>query len=226
MDNLERNIDAANNMVVVDEEIETTPAVEEPVASQPIDLYQARQDIQRDYSKKQFPRGSRALVLATVEDVVNGVGTNSLGLAYKRAKDESETLRENGETTRAQLVANQYMLESFLPAVEVVVNMTSPDELLNSKEGLKTLDKYALGAGSMTGYTAAYIREAYANQLGQVSQASDPTVVRAVRRINGLMDSYQMRPAEGLASKIKKQIDEGKHIASSEDYDLIARVAS
>lgn len=212
---LDKRIAEANDEFISEEE--------EVVA--PTDLYDERQAIERDYAKKQFPRGARALVLATVKDVINGAGTNSLGLAYKRAKDDSDALREGGEATRAQLVINQYMQEHFLPAVEVVVNFTSPDELLNSKESLKTLDKYALGAGSMTGYTEAYVREAYRNQLGQVSQLSDPTVARAVRRINGLMDSYQVRPAEGLATKIKRQIDQGKHIASAEDYDLIVRVA-
>lgn len=191
-----------------------------------IDVYQAQQNIQRDYARKQFPKGSREQVLATVQDVVNGAGTASLAKAYNRAKADSDALKQMGDTRRAQLIINQYMQERFLPAVEVVVNFTSPDELLNSKEGLRTLDKYALGAGSMTGYTAAYVREAYGPQLGQVESASSPMITHEVARLNGLLDTDQMQTAYALAKKLKKMIDEGNGIASVEDYDLISTVAS
>ena len=165
-------------------------------------------------------------MLATVKDVVEGAGTASLTRAYKRARDDSESLKERGEDVRAQLVVNQYMQDHFLPAVEVVVNFTSPDELLNSKEALRILDKYALGVGAMTGYTAAYVREAYAAQLGQIEQASSPTVTHGVARLNGLLDTDQVQAAKAYARRLKKMIDDGKTISSSIDYDLISRVAA
>ena len=222
MDDLIKKIQAANNMVITDE----VEAQEEAPVVPPVDIYQERQRVQRDYAKKSFPRGARSQVLATVADVINGAGTQSLAHAYERAKDDSEALRSMGDKRRAQLVVNQYMQESFLPAVEVVVNFTSPDELLNSKEGLKELDKYALGAGSMSGYTAAYIREAYGNVLGQTEPASSPEVEDAMLRIDGFLDSDQMVLARGLAYKIKKKIDDGKVIASPEVYQKLLTVAS
>jgi hypothetical protein len=131
-----------------------------------------------------------------------------------------------GEKRRAQMVRRQYMEEHFLPAVEAVVNYTSPDELLNCKEALAALDQMALGDGAMKGYTASYVRQAYGNQLGQKQGESDPEVVDTVRRIHMLVDSDQIRTAIGLAEKMKKRIDEGDNIASDEDYALIGRVVA
>ena len=191
-----------------------------------IDIVQAQRGVAREYSEKQFPHGARAQVLATVQDVINGVGTDSLGQAYKRAKDDVEVLDKMGDHRRAQIIKNQYMQERFLPAVEVVVNFTSPDELLNCKKGLDTLDKYALGVGSMSGYTAAYVREAYGDALGQVQAASSPEVSDAVMRINGFLDTDQMVLARSLAKRTKDKVDDGKTIASEEDYNLLLNVAN
>ena len=192
----------------------------------PVDILQERRNITRDYAQKSFPRGSRAQVLATVQDVVNGIGTDSLGQAYERAKENAEAVDKMGDHRRAQIIKNQYMEDKFLPAVEVVVNFTSPDELLNSKKALSTLDKYALGTGSMSGYTAAYVREAYGNVLGQMPAASSPEVSDAVHRINGFLDTDQMVLARSLAKRVKKKVDDGEAIASEEDYDLLLNVAN
>lgn len=216
MEDLDKRIAEANDEFIKEEE----------VIAPPIDVLQAQRDIGREYASKQFPRGSRNQVLATVQDVINGVGTDSLGQAYKRAKDDAEAVDKMGDHRRAQIIKNQYMQDRFLPAVEVVVNFTSPDELLNCKKGLDTLDKYALGIGSMSGYTASYVREAYANVLGQVSSASSPEVSDAVMRINGFLDTDQMVLARSLAKRIKDKVDDGKTIASEEDYNLLLNVAN
>lgn len=218
MDDLDKRIEEANDEFLSDEE--------EEVVAAPADLLQAQRDIERDYGKKQFPRGSRNQVLATVQDVINGVGTDSLSQAYARAKEDAEAVDKMGDHRRAQIIKNQYMEDHFLPAVEVVVNFTSPDELLNSKKGLETLDKYALGMGPMTGYTASYVREAYGNALGRVQSASSPEVSDAVYRINGFLDTDQMVLARSLAKRIKEKVDEGKCIASEDDYQLLLAVAN
>lgn len=218
MDDLDKRIAEANDEFISEEE--------EIVAPPPIDVLQTQRDIARDYAQKSYPRGSRTQVLATVQDVVNGVGTDSLGQAYERAKADAEAVDKMGDHRRAQIIKNQYMEEHFLPAVEVVVNFTSPDELLNCKKGLDTLDKYALGLGSMSGYTASYVREAYANALGQVSQASSPEVSDSAMRLNGFLESDQMLLARSLAQKMLKKINEGKVIASEEDYNLFLNVAN
>lgn len=221
MEDLEKRIKEANDRFVSEEE---EVVVEEQ--SSPTDLLQEQRRIDREYANKSFPRGSRAQVLATVEDVINGVGTDSLGQAYERAKDDAEAVDKMGDHRRAQIIKNQYMQERFLPAVEVVVNFTSPDELLNCKKGLDTLDQYALGVGSMSGYTAAYIREAYGDSLGQAQAVSAPEVADAVYKINGFLDTNQMVLARSLAKRIKEKVDDGKTIASEEDYEFLLNVAN
>lgn len=204
-------------------------AAEEPVVEEapaPVDILQAQRDINREYKNKSFPRGSRTQVLATIRDVINGVGTDSLAQSYKRAKDDSDAVDKMGDHRRAQIIKNQYMEDIFLPAIEVIVNFTSPDELLNCKQGLDELDKYALGLGPMSGYTAAYIREAYANSLGQVNSMSSPEVTDAVMRLNGFLDTDQMVLARSLAKRIKDKVDEGKTIASEDDYDFLLNIAN
>lgn len=219
---LDKRIAEAN-----DEFISDWNGAEESVLPAPIDLYQERQRIQREYSKKTFARGARAQVLATVQDVVNGAGRRSLATAYKKANDECESLVSSGDTLRAQMVANTYMTTAFLPAVEVVVNFTSPDELLECPEALDTLDKYVLTGGKRggKGFTEGYVREAYAGALGQVEALSSPEVTNAVDRINGYLNTGQMNVANGLASKIRDKIKAGKVFASESDYHFILMVA-
>lgn len=192
----------------------------------PVDIYQSNVDKRRDMSNKKFPKGSRALVLAATKAVIDGDGGEGLAHASKRAKDDIDSLKRNGYRERAFIRGSQYMEEQFLPAVETVISYTSPDELLNNKEALAALDKMALGVGSMTGYTAAYIRQAYGDVLGQKQGESDPTVISAMRRIRALVDAYQMRTAIGVAQKIKEQIDNGEHQAGPEDYAVIGRIVA
>ena len=193
---------------------------------EPVDLYQQTQDRIYDVNQKSFPRGSSRGVNMAVEAVVDGHGAEGLAHAYKRAKDDSESLKERGERGRAELLRKQYMEESFLPAVEIVVNSTSPDEVLANSKALDELDKYALLEGAGKGYTASYIRQAYGNALGQVTGRSDATVRSGVMRINSLLDDGQIRTAFGLASSLKDKIDRGEAIADDSDYDLVGRVVA
>lgn len=199
---------------------------EEGNAPEPVDIYQQTQDRIYDVNQKTFPRGSSKAVNMATFAVIDGVGAEGLAKAYKRAKDESTALKERGELGRSELLRKQYMQENFLPAVEIVVNSTSPDEVLNSKKALETLDKYALLEGSGKGYTATYIRQAYGNQLGQQEGRSDDSVRSGVMRINALLDEGQIRTAVGVASDLKKKIDEGGAQADDVDYELIGRIVS
>ena len=162
----------------------------------------------------------------SVYAVIDGVGAEGLAHAYHEAKEDVDELKERGERGRAEIRRNQYMQENFLPAVEIVVNSTSPDEVLNSKKALEELDKYALLEGSGKGYTATYIRQAYGNQLGQQKGRSDPSVRSEVMIINSLLDNGQIREAVGVANKIKEKIDKGDAIADDIDYELIGRVVA
>lgn len=189
-----------------------------------VDLYQRTQDRINDVNAKSYPKGSSAAVNMSVYAVIDGVGTEGLAKAYKRAQDDVDALKDQGERGRAELRRQQYMQEDFLPAVEIVVNSTSPDEVLNSKQALKELDKYTLLEGSGKGYTATYIRQAYGNQLGQKEGRSDASVRSGVMRINALLDDGQVRTAFGIANKLKEKIDRGEAQADDIDYELIGRV--
>lgn len=191
-----------------------------------LDVYQRNQDRAYDVEKKSFPKGSSAIVNSAVISVVNGAGAEGLARAYRRAKEDVSALKARGERGRADIRRQQYMEEYFLPAVEIVINSSSPDEVLNSKQALNELDSYALLEGSGRGYTASYIRQAYGNQLGNVEGRSDASVRSGVRKLNMLLDDGQVRTAFGLANKLKKQIDEGTAQADDNDYELIGRVVA
>lgn len=189
-----------------------------------VDVYQRNQDRIYDVAQKTYPKGSSHAVSMSVYAVIDGVGAEGLAKAYKRAQDDVDALKDQGERGRAEIRRQQYMQEDFLPAVEIVVNSTSPDEVLNSKQALKELDKYALLEGSGKGYTATYIRQAYGNQLGQKEGRSDASVRSDVIRINSLLDDGQVRTAFGIANKLKEKIDRGEAQADDIDYELIGRV--
>ena len=192
----------------------------------PVDVYQQGQDRLRDVSRKSYPRGSSKAVDMSVYAVIDGVGAEGLAKAYKRAQDDIDVLKDQGERGRAQIRRQQYMQEDFLPAVEIVVNSTSPDEVLANKRALNELDKYALLEGSGKGYTATYIRQAYGNQLGQKEGRSDASVRSEVMRINSMLDNGQVRTAVSIANRIKDKIDRGENQADEVDYELISRVVS
>lgn len=195
---------------------------------EPVDLYQQTQDRIYDVSQKSYPKGSSAVVNTAVNAVLDGMGAEGLIRAYKRAQDDADSLDSQGERGRAELRRKQYMEENFLPAVEIVVNSTSPDEVLNNEKALGELDRYVLlpGNSSGKGYTATYIRQAYGNQLGQVTGRSDDAVRSGIMRLNRLLDDGQIRTAFGLASKLKDQIDKGMAQADDASYDLIGRIVS
>ena len=190
------------------------------------DIYQRNIDRIRDTGRKTFPNGSSKVVDMSAYAVIDGVGAEGLAKAYKRAKADSDVLKEKGERGRAEIRRQQYMQENFLPAVEIVVNSTSPDEVLNASKALRELDKYALLEGSGKGYTATYIRQAYGNQLGNVEGRSDASVRSGVRKINALLDAGEIRTAVGMANKLKDKIDKGMAQADDIDYELIGRVVS
>lgn len=199
---------------------------EAPVLPEPVDIYQRNQDRIYDVSQKSYPKGSSQAVNMATTAVIDGVGTEGLAKAYKRAQDDVDALKDQGERGRAELARQQYMQEFFLPAVEIVVNSTSPDEVLANKKALEELDKYVLLEGSGKGYTATYIRQAYGNSLGQAIGEDDPNTRGVIMRINSLLDNGEIRSAIGLASSLKEKIDRGESMASDISYDLLGRIVS
>lgn len=213
-----------DNINFSDTEVET-PEGEEQVDE--LDIYQRNLNARREADKKQFPAGSSQRVLAILRDALTGAdGRPGLARAYKRAKDDSDSLKVQGWLERANNIRAQYMEEKFLPVVEVIVNFTSPDELLNNKKALDTLDQYVLLEGPGRGYTASYVRSAYGDQLGARPGLSDALVAESVRRIKRMANMDNIRGAYALARKIKDKVDKGEAMASDEDYAMLSGVTS
>ena len=197
---------------------------------EPVDIYQRDATSIREEAKRVRPKGSSSMVRAVAKSVIEGDGTIGLAKRYDNAEDIVEDLRERGERNRADIARKQYMEDVFIPAIETVIRFSSPDEMLNCTDVLKEFDKYALGTGSMSGYTASYIRKAYGDLLGKDLdgrfKTSDPFVSRAIMRIKSLVYADNIRSAMGVARQTKEAIDNGEHIANNDDYALLSRVAN
>jgi len=191
--------------------------VEEPVVA--VDLYDEARKKGLEESTKSYPRGASTLTKKLAEEALNGLAKQK-----KKVEADSNYWLERGDKERAKMTKDQYMEECFLPAVEMVIIASTPDEVLNSRDILREFDKLTFEYGP--GYTASYIRTAYGPQLGNASNQSDGYVKDAVSRITYLANSDQIRAAYGLAKKVREEIDNGNHMASGDDYALITRVAT
>lgn len=200
---------------------------EEEATPRPVDVYQERRTARIKDGRKQHPHGSSTAVKElTKRVIVGGDGREGLARAYRRYKCDSDMLKAHGEKERAKMVRQQFMEEQFLPAVEVVANLTSPDELLNCQSALNSLDQYVMLTGRGDGYTASYLRTAYDGIRGDRAGVSDPTVQDAIMRIKKLVSQDQIRAGYSLAKKTKGQIDSGEHMASDADYELLGRIVA
>lgn len=192
------------------------------------DNYQAKSEVANMFKKRSYPRGASADVMFNVEKIINGLdGRSGLKTAFKRATQQIDQLKAIGDNQRAMLAQEQYMRDSFLPAVEAMMMLSPIDEVLNATTAIGKLDEFAMvNGGSGKGYTAAYIRNMYPEKQGMVKSLSDSVVRNAVREIEQLVSNDAIRSAVGKASKIKRQIDSGEHMASDEDYEIIERVVA
>lgn len=191
-----------------------------PVAPpEPVDYYQKNRDTASDAAKKSYPRGASTLTQKIAKEAIE-----SLAKAKKRAEVDSDYWKERGDKKRAEMVKQQYMEERFLPAVEMVIIASTPDEVLNAKSILSSFDEQTFEVAP--GYTASYIRAAYQDQLGNTSSKSDGYVRDQIQRLRYLASSDQIRAAYGVAKKLKDEIDNGEHTSSDDDYEIITRVAS
>lgn len=209
---LETLRDARGEEVEQDDEV----AVETP---ERVDIYQ--QDVNKRTEKlsKSVHRGTSTLTREIAKEELE-----RLAKFKKRAEADVAYWENYGDKERAKMVKDQYIEDHFLPAVEVTIVSSTPDEVLNAKDILSEFDKLSLQYGP--GYTAAYIRTAYGDQLGSSVSHSDGYVKNMIDRIKALAASYQNRAAYGIAKKVKEEIDNGEHIADEGDYEIIARVAS
>lgn len=193
---------------------------EQPQLSQPVDLYQQNRNRAYDYSKRRYPNGTNPVVTSALNAVLP-----RLRAAYKKATDDSDYLLKIGDKQRASIVKQQYTESEFLPAVESIIDFSSPDDILNSEKALRELDKYAIiGNRSGSGYTASYLRTIYQDGLGNQPARSDAFVKDSLGKIRMLYATDNVTAAIGLANSLKTQIEKGQHSASDEDYETINRV--
>ena len=217
MDDLEKRIDAANDMVLVEE---TTSAAAEPMP-QPVDTWQMYADARREYDRKRFPNGATKKYKMQAEDALDG-----LRGAHTRAKMDIDNAIQHGDKMRARLWKQQYMEENFMPAIDTLVLLGSADELLGMTGVLEEFDKLAMADGvSGKGYTEALIRSMYDGQLGNMKSKSDAMVKGTVANIEKLVNNGDIRNAVGQAQKMLDKINAGENAADDSDYDLLQRVA-
>lgn len=194
-------------------------ASEPQMPQQPVDYYQSGYNERLEASKRSYATGTSPKLLVDAKAVLS-----QLTREYRMAKDTSDTLKSRGDINRARIAREQYMNEKFLPAVEAIIAYNSVDELLNSQQIINELDKLVLIDGAGKGYTTAYIKTAHQNDRGDFSGTSDAEVRDGVRQMRMLASKDYIRSAVGIAKRLKGNIDQGKNIASQEDYDLIQRV--
>ena len=195
-----------------------------PLGLMEVDIHQRDVNKMREKANKSYPNGSSAIVNMAVTQVIDGAGSEGLAHAYKEAMEDYREFKAKEEKDRADIVRKQYMNEYFLPAVELVVNSASPDEVLNSERALRELDKYAFVEGSGKGYTASYIREAYKDLLGKVQGRSDDYIRSEMRKLHRLMDSGRIREAYGVARKIRDKVKRGEAMADDFDWNLVGKI--
>ena len=211
---LSKRVDKLNEQMFADEENEQAPA-------QPVDYYQEMRSKASKTLSKPVLNGSTQKILFEVAHAVEG-----LAGPFRKAKDDSERLSAVGDKNRASLMRQQYMTEVFQPTVESLVMMNSPEEILNSTKALKALDEYALvNGGRASGYTASFVKTLHSKDFGGVLPTSDVNVVEGVRRVRELVARDAIRSAIDTAKKLKDRVDRGEFTASTDDYDLLQKVA-
>lgn len=214
---LKKRIDEANELMLSNE-VET----EEVVTTTPQeDMWQERQRAIRN-QKPARVYGAKAKLGLDMNDLLD----RGIKQAYKKAKDDSDLLRSQGETQRARIVEQQYMQDWFYPVVDALIRMNSMEQVLASQDVLEQLDELVIGptSGSNAGYTSVYVSQLYEPVASQIF-TSDAEVRDGIRRINQLCDDNQMRSAISLANRLQQSIDMGSNQATPEDYQFLQRIA-
>lgn len=204
---------------------EGTPPIQEGAApAQPagVDIYNLMSRQRLADSKKPRAHGANPKLKVEIAQVLENCG---LTRKYKIAKMDAEALAANGDTARSRMRMDQYMTDTFMPAVEAIVHMNSADELLNSSD-VDKLDEYVLTMGNaQKGFTKSLIASLYSEEMQTMATASDSVVMDAVRRIRSLVADMQIRAAVGLANKTLQLVNTGQQSCSEDDYQLLQKVA-
>lgn len=188
---------------------------------QPVDLLQRRRNSIQGRPAPRVRGASKKLMLDLDRLLDNGIER-----AYRKAVDDSELLRAEGELQQAQIVEQQYMQEQFQPIVDALIRLNSQEEVIASQEALATLDSLAMvpGGGRADGYTSIFVSSLYEPIEGQQFR-SDIDITQGINRINMLADRQQMRAAITLAKQLTEAVDRGDSRATPEDYEFLQKIA-
>lgn len=194
----------------------------EPVVPPLADTYQQRRMTRREQPAPRV-KGAMKKIMLDLDELADNIGVED---AYRKAIDDCESLRAEGETARADMVRQQYMEESFLPLVDALIRLNSQEEVLASQEALEALDSLAMvpGGGKSDGYTSVYVSSMYEPVVGQTF-TTDAEVADGIRRINALCDRGNIKPAIAIANRLIEGISMGENRATPDDYELIQRIA-
>lgn len=205
-------VEEVNNKMIAEED----KTVEAP---QPTDLWQERRQARANNTPPAV-RGANPKMQLDLQDLLRGPVKD----AYRKAREDSERLRAEGETQRAYLVEQQYMEDYYYPVIDALVRLNSQEEVLASQDALETLDALAIvpAGGDTTGYASVFISQLY-EPIERV-YTSDAQVREATRKIRALCNSGQIRQAAAVARRIQDKIDYGSNRATPEDYEMIQRV--
>lgn len=196
------------------------------------DIYEDHKQKDRKVLDRVYTNGSSPIARHAVISVIETPKADGFTLAdeWNKTRLAIQKALKHSRVDTAEAIRRQYMENHFLPAVVVVVNSSSPDEVVGSEYITKKLDAYAIPNISQShgpGYTEQWVKTRYAEHLGGGRQAvSDPTVREYMRKINYNFDEGNPRTALSYAVKCKKMVDDGDALAGEADYELLERIVS
>ena len=191
---------------------------EQPPAPQASDYYQMQTNAAYEASKHPTAYGSPAEMKQVVKELVD----NTSEKYYNAYKHQYDHLVDANDMNSAKQMANEYMMYHALPVIASLVETYGADAVINSPDTLEQLDSIMLtGNGAGDGYTKAYIKQMYSQNLGTNKSTSDIEVIRGLQRATGIANQGDIRSAVGMAKALKEKIDRGELSASSEDYSKL-----
>ena len=221
---LQERINKANNQMLTGDDPVGAPAQPtlqpQPESSvpQPTDYYQMQANAAQEASKRPTAYGSPA----EMKQVVKELTTNASEKYYNAYKHQYDHLIDANNINGAKQMANEYMMYHALPIIASLVETYGADAIINSPDTLEQLDSIMLtGNGSGDGYTRAYIKQMYSQNLGTNSSKSDIEVARGLQKATGIASQGDIRSAVGIAKTLKEKIDRGELSASPEDYSKL-----
>lgn len=221
---LQERINKANNQMLTGDDPVGAPAQPAPQPQpeapvpQPTDYYQMQANAAHEASQRPTTYGSPAEMKQVVKELVD----NTSEKYYNAYKHQYDHLVDANDMDSAKQMANEYMMYHALPVIASLVETYGADAIINSPGTLEQLDSIMLtGNGAGDGYTRAYIKQMYSQNLGTNGSKSDIEVTRGLQKATGIASQGDIRSAVGIAKTLKEKIDRGELSASSEDYSKL-----